>query len=83
MAVPAVAEEIGSVFVARFTTRCASCEEPIEPGDDARASGHGGWIHADCDPPEPVEVRTRRPDRPACTRCFMVPAANGVCGCDP
>lgn len=77
-----MAEHVGPVFTARHRTRCAACDEPIEPGQDARASGDGGWIHADDDYEPAVETRTRRPDRPVCTRCFMVPASNGVCGCD-
>lgn len=70
-----------SVFVARFTSRCAGCDEPIEPGDDARAST-SGWVHADCDPPEPAPARAPRPTEPPCDRCFQIPAANGACGCD-
>lgn len=73
---------MADVFTARFRSRCADCDETIEPGTDARASGHGGWVHADCDPPEPTEVRPERPAAPACGRCFQLPAANGVCGCD-
>lgn len=71
----------GIIFAARFRSRCPACDETIEPGTDARASGDGGWIHADCDYQPGMEPRTR-PDMPVCTRCWMVPAANGVCGCD-
>jgi len=72
---------VADVFTARFRSRCAACDETIEPGADARASGHGGWLHADCDQPEQAEHRPR-PTPPACGRCFQIPAANGVCGCD-
>jgi hypothetical protein len=37
----------GPVFTAEYRTECESCEDPIEPGEDARADGCGGWIHAD------------------------------------
>ena len=72
-----------STLTARFRSRCAACDNPIEPGTDARASGDGGWLHADCDAPEPADARAPRPTAPACGLCFQVPAANGVCGCDP
>jgi len=72
---------VADVFTARFRSTCADCDENIEPGTDARASGHGGWIHADCDQPEQAAELSARVQLPACGRCFQIPAANGVCGC--
>lgn len=43
----APAPRFGPVFVASFETECESCEDSIQPGEDARANGRGGWIHAD------------------------------------
>jgi len=37
----------GPVFTASYMTDCESCEEPIMAGEDCRADGYGGWIHAD------------------------------------
>jgi len=37
----------GPVFTAVFESDDACCGEGIEPGEDIRAGGHGGWIHAD------------------------------------
>lgn len=45
---PAVrAGQLGPIFTATYETDCESCPEPILPGEDARADGHGSWIHAD------------------------------------
>jgi hypothetical protein len=41
------AYSFGPVFTATYETECASCDDPIGPGEDARADGRGGWIHAD------------------------------------
>lgn len=38
---------LGPIFTATYETECEACEDPIVPGEDARADGHGGWIHAD------------------------------------
>ena len=38
---------MGPVFVASYESDCPSCDEPIVPGEDIRADGHGGYIHAD------------------------------------
>jgi hypothetical protein len=38
-------DQLGPIFTARHHSRCDAC---------ARACPPGGWIHADCDPPEPV-----------------------------
>ncbi len=37
----------GPVFAATHETDSACCEDLILPGEDARADGRGGWIHAD------------------------------------
>jgi hypothetical protein len=44
---PVVTAGLGPIFTATYETECESCEEGIQPGEDARADGHGGWIHAD------------------------------------
>jgi hypothetical protein len=41
------APSLGPIFTATYETECGSCEDPIVPGEDARADGRGGWIHAD------------------------------------
>lgn len=37
----------GPVFEATYEGDCASCPDPILEGEDIRADGRGGWIHAD------------------------------------
>jgi hypothetical protein len=44
---PSPRDKFGPIFTATFDTECESCEDPIVPGEDARADGRGGWIHAD------------------------------------
>jgi len=41
------AHSFGSIFTATYESDCPSCEEPILPGEDIRADGHGYFIHAD------------------------------------
>lgn len=41
------APRLGPVFTATFDSEDACCGMGIEIGDDVRADGHGGWIHAD------------------------------------
>jgi hypothetical protein len=60
-------------FEARYPGRCGICDERIHVGDEV------GYVddeiaHAKC--PHPTALAE------PCPRCFMVPAANGVCGCD-
>jgi hypothetical protein len=38
---------MGPVFMASYESDCPSCDEPILPGEDIRADGRGGYIHAD------------------------------------
>ena len=38
---------LGPVFMATYEGECTSCDEVIQPGEDIRADGAGGWIHAD------------------------------------
>lgn len=68
---------LGPIFTASYETECESCDEPIRPGEDARADGQGGWIHADtmCEKVAAKghpQLLTRR-DTP-CTRCFTIHA---------
>jgi len=37
----------GPVFAATYESECPSCDERILPGEDIRADGQGGYIHAD------------------------------------
>lgn len=39
--------KLGPIFVAEHESEDACCGEGIVPGEDIRADGHGGWIHAD------------------------------------
>jgi hypothetical protein len=40
----------GPVFVAQLhNTLCSGCSDYVEPGEDIRADGLGGWVHADDD----------------------------------
>lgn len=60
-------------FEARFAGRCGVCDEAIRTGDLI------GYVedetaHARCPQPTALTV--------ACNGCFMVPAANGACGCE-
>lgn len=43
----APASRLGPVFMAEFESEDSCCGEGIVPGEDIRADGHGGWIHAD------------------------------------
>lgn len=37
----------GPVFTAEHESEDACCGEGVVPGEDIRADGRGGWIHAD------------------------------------
>lgn len=37
----------GPIFTATYESDCESCDEGIVAGEDIRADGRGGWIHAD------------------------------------
>lgn len=77
-------DRMGPVFTADYQGTCSGCDEPVIPGEDIRADGQGGYVHAD-DQCERVVTGTPHRDRPAaipCSRCFQFPAANGTCGCD-
>ena len=62
-----------SIFEARYFGRCGVCDEAIRPGDSATYVDDE-IAHAAC--PEPVALAA------PCARCFMIPAANGACGCE-
>jgi hypothetical protein len=38
---------LGRVFMAQHESEDSCCGEGIVPGEDIRADGQGGWIHAD------------------------------------
>jgi len=44
---PPAKPRLGPIFTAAYETECESCEDPIQSGEDTRADGRGGWIHAD------------------------------------
>lgn len=62
-----------STFEARYPGRCGVCDEAIKPGDQATFV-EDEIAHATC--PTPTILAD------PCSRCFMVPATNGACGCD-
>lgn len=57
-------------FEAKYPGLCAACDEGIKPGASVTYV-NDQLVHARC--PE---------SRTPCLSCFMVPAANGACGCD-
>jgi hypothetical protein len=38
----------GSWFIARYSSDCAGCDEPIDPGDQIRSDGQRGWLCTRC-----------------------------------
>lgn len=62
-----------STFEAKYPGRCGVCDGRIKPGDQATFV-EDEIAHASC--PQPTVLAA------PCSRCFMVPAANGECGCD-
>jgi hypothetical protein len=38
----------GSWFTARHYSACYGCDRPIEPGDQIRSDGAGGWLCVTC-----------------------------------
>lgn len=86
-------DKLGKPFCARFYGECSACEEEIVPGEDIRADGDGGYIHADtsCERIYHAErlvdkvldgINGDRVDRSKlCPEHFQVPSANGNYGC--
>jgi hypothetical protein len=68
------AGRLGPVFVAGLETDCESCPDPIVPGEDARADGHGGWIHADDQCERVARAEDNATASAACPDCFTVHA---------
>jgi hypothetical protein len=71
-------------FKAKYDGWCSECGEPIREGDELEWGDEGRVVHAEC-LPDAQSVKNARLglDRPACPKCFQIPAANGQCGCDP
>ena len=44
---PGDAPRFGPIFMATYDGECAACDGLIAAGEDIRADGRGGWIHAD------------------------------------
>ena len=72
----------GPVFAATYEGEDSCCGEGIVPGEDIRADGDGGWIHAD-DQCERMVLPIRkamdraassRTERLACPSCFLIHA---------
>ena len=62
------------VFVARYSSDCARCPNPIEPGDTC------SWrdskpVHLSC------VVTPYKPALEPCPKCWTLPAQNGACAC--
>jgi hypothetical protein len=55
-AAASLSSEQGRWFVAGYYGACHGCGEDIEPGDEIRADGRGGWEGRCCDDtgPQPV-----------------------------
>lgn len=64
---------MSGLFEARYPGRCGVCDGQIRPGDQATYV-EDEVAHAAC----PTPTILAEP----CPKCFMVPAANGECGCD-
>jgi hypothetical protein len=43
-------------FIAGYYGACRGCGEDIEPGDEIRADGRGGWEGRCCDDADPAAV---------------------------
>jgi hypothetical protein len=83
-------------FPARYDGSCPACDDPIEVGEDVSMvdSDRGRvTVHSLCAEDrifinarqrvDHTEVMPRgKTARDVCTRCFMVPASNGICGCE-
>ena len=85
-------------FPAKYNGRCLGCDEGISIGEDvSRVDTDQGRVtvhttHVE-DGEMHVEIRESRTTpadtmprgktvRDRCDRCFMVPASNGICGCE-
>ncbi|HKY58358.1 MAG TPA: hypothetical protein VJL80_09995 [Aeromicrobium sp.] len=64
---------MSAIFEARFPSRCGVCDEPIRVGDNCTYI-EDEVSHTAC--PEPTVLAE------PCPRCWLVPAANGKCGCE-
>jgi hypothetical protein len=63
---------LGPIFTATYESDSSCCGEPIQPGEDIRADGSGGWIHADdvCERTIRVPVPDARASGRLCPLCF-------------
>lgn len=81
-------------FITKYPGTCGGCGRSLSVGERARFNDADELIGVRCcggDPEEPVadelvieDIRSVMPRvrRPACPRCFQIPANSGVCGCD-
>ena len=69
-ATPPRRQGLGPVFTATYESDAACCSEPIVPGEDIRADGRGGWIHADDQCEAIALVGLERSRSPMCPRCW-------------
>lgn len=68
---------MSGIFEAQYDIYCLACEERIFTGDQVKWAD-GSVIHAEC----MILDENFQQVRPACPKCFQVPASNGECGCD-
>lgn len=40
--------QLGPWFIAAYYSECADCSTDIEPGDEIRADGDGGYLCREC-----------------------------------
>jgi hypothetical protein len=83
--------DIGRPFEAKYTGRCAGCDEPFHTGDsvvfrnDTLFKDHEcpmGPSDMDADERMYARVMPRQGNASqACLRCFQIPSSNGTCGC--
>lgn len=81
-------------FEAKFPGRCADCRREFGQGEMVEYDGEDRIVASACcgSTTEDGQDRERvsavaevmprgRTARDRCSRCFIIPAANGVCGC--
>ena len=69
--------ELGPIVTATFESDATCCGDLIVPGEDIRADGEGGWIHADDVCERTLTMPQKSDDRAAgrvCPLCFCLHA---------
>ena len=65
--------ERGPWFIAAYEGCCSGCGEDIEPDDEIRADGHGGWEGRCCDDTQPAPVTGTSATQAGALAAFMNP----------